>query len=273
MRIFSFYRDFFVFLERDFPPSKLWKAYSMIYVHPHQDFFETYFSHFPALDSLALKKRVERIRLSDYSWLRSLITQCPPEKIIEEAYERCYHLAPPPEEPDVYLIVGFFSPEGFVMNLRGRYVICFGLERFRDFRLLRILFAHEYGHFLLNLGRGEVPEEKELKWLLVSEGICTYFSYLVFPEQKISDHFLFPRDRLNWCQENEGYLRKLYNSGEYSNQELRNFYQWGDPGLDIPPRAGKYLGFRAVEKYVDQNKRKEITDLLIDKDIALSLIL
>lgn len=271
MRIFSLYQDFFLFLENILPNSEKWRVYSDYYYNPHQEFFEVYFSHFPTLDSPALKKRVETIKVADYSWLKALISRCPPENIIEEAYERCRLIAPSPDEPDVYLIVGFFSPDGFIMDLRGKPVICFGLERFRDFRLLKILFAHEHAHYLLNLSRGEAPEEKELKWVLVSEGISTYFSYSAFPEQHASDHFLFSRDRLNWCQDNEDYLRALYNSGQYSKRKLLNLYDRGDPDLDIPPRAGKYLGFKAVEKFLDKNKGKGITELLIDKDLALSL--
>lgn len=37
------------------------------------------------------------------------------------------------------------------MNFRNKPAIFFDLERFKDFRLLRILFAQEYAHFLLNL--------------------------------------------------------------------------------------------------------------------------
>jgi len=271
MRIFSLYHDFFLFLEHISPNSEKWEVYSEYYYKPHQDFFDCYFSCFPALDFPALRRRVEKIKTGDYSWLKFLVSRCPPEKIIREAYERCTKIAFPLAEPDVYLLVGFFSPDGFIMNFREKPVICFGLERFKDFRLLKILFAHEYAHYFQHLNKGDVPEEDELKWLLISEGISTYFSRLAFPDQRLSDHFLFRRDRLNWCQENEGYLRKIHFSGKYTNQELREFYAKGNPDLEIPPRAGKYLGFIAVKKFLDQNKGKEITDLLIDRDLALSL--
>lgn len=271
MRIFSLYQDFFLFLENISPISEKWKAYSEYYYKPHQEFFESYFSCFPALDSPALKHRVDTIKAGDYSWLKSLVSQCPPGKILQEAYDRCTEIAPPPVEPDVYLLVGFFSPDGFVMKFHGKLVICFGLERFKDFRLLKILFAHEFAHFLLNLHKKDVSEQDNWKWILLSEGISTYFSYSAFPDLRLSDHFLFRRDRLNWCQENEEYLRKIHRSGEYSNQELQSFYKNGNPDLDIPPRVGKYLGFVAVKKYLDQNKGKGIGRLLSDSDLLLSI--
>ncbi len=271
MRIFSLYKDFFTFLEKITPRSSKWKIYATHYFNPHQEFLENYFSHFPLIDFPNLKDRVERIKASDYSPQKHLTSVCPPENIIKEAYEKCRSIVSSKEEPEVYLLIGFFSPDAFVMNFRRKPVICFGLERFRDFRLLRILFAHEYAHFLLNLSRGEIPEDKKLKWLLISEGIGTYFSSLAFPECNISDHLLMRRDRLNWCQEHEDYLRDIYLSGRHSSVELIDFYRKGNQELDIPPRAGKYLGFQAVRKYLAQGEGKNINSLFSDKKLLLSL--
>jgi len=271
MNIFSLYRDFFKFLEKITSHSGKWKIYSDYYYQPHLGFLENYFSHFPLINSLSLKQRIETIKTSDYSLLKDLILVCPPEKIIYEAHQKCKSIVLPREESEVYLFIGFFSPDGFVMNIQGKPVICFGLERFKDFKLLRILFAHEYSHFLLNLSRGEVPKEKKLKWLLISEGMGIYFSLLAFPNHKLSDNFLFSRARLNWCKANEPYLREIYSSGRFSPQELIDIYDKGDPVMDIPPRAGKYLGFQAVKKYLAQNREKEISSLFSNKESILSL--
>jgi len=203
--------------------------------------------------------------------LKNLISVCNPEEIIKEAYEKCIKVVLSKEELEVYLLIGFFSPDGFVMNFRGKPVICFGLERFKDFSLLRILFAHEYAHFLLNLSDGEVREEKRLKWLLISEGLATHFSLLAFPNYKLSDHFLFRRDRLNWCQESEPFLREVFCSGKFSLKELMEFYDKGNPDLNIPPRTGKYLGYQAVKRYLGRNRERNIGLLLSDKKLALSL--
>ncbi len=265
------YRGFFAFLDKITPSSSKWEIYSTHYLKPHQEFLENYFSHFPLINVSSLRDRVERIKASDYSLQKHLISVCPPEKIISESYERCRSIVSSKEEPEVYLFVGFFSPDAFVTNFQGKPVICFGLERFRDFRLLKILFAHEYAHFLLNLRSGEIPEDKKLRWLLISEGIGTYFSSLVFPESKISDHLLMRRDRLNWCQEHEGHLRDIYCSGRFSPEELIDFYRKGNQELDIPPQAAKYLGFQAVRKYFAQREEIDINSLFSNKNLALSL--
>jgi hypothetical protein len=271
MKVFSLYRDFFVFLDKISPRSSKWEIYFTHYFKPHQEFLENYFSYFPLIDVSNLRERVERIKASHYSLQKHLTSFCPPEKIISESYEKCRSIVSSKEKPEVYLFVGFFSPDAFVMNFRGKPVICFGLERFRDFRLLRILFAHEYAHFLLNSSRGEIPEDKKLKWLLISEGIGTYFSSSAFPESKISDNLLMRRDRLNWCQEHEDYLRDIYCSGRFSSEELIDFFRKGNQELDIPPQAGKYLGFQAVRRYLAQSDEKNINSLFSDKKLVLSL--
>lgn len=273
MRIHSLYKDFFTFLERVTPQADKWTHYDSIYYRPHKEFLETYFSHFPLISFSSLRERVEAIKPEDYSQLKSLTFTCPPEPMIKEAYEKCKSIVSPWVEPEVYLFIGFFSPDGFTMEFSGKPVICFGLERFRDFKLLRILLAHEYIHYLLNTSRGEVPAEQQVKWLLLSEGIGTYFSQMAFPKHTLSDHFLIRRDRLNWCQKNEFFLREIYCSSEYSSDQLIAFMKRGDPDLKLPPHTGKYLGYLAIKKYLGQNKQVDIRSLLSDKKTLLKLYL
>ena len=272
MNIHSLYLDFFKFLEELSLQAENWAAYKALYYQPHRDFLDTYFSHFPLLNFSNLKDRVEAVKSADYAQLKNLVSVCPPEKIIKDAYMVCSGIVSPREEPDVYPMVGFFSPDGFVMNFKGRPVICFGLERFRDFKLLKILFAHEYAHYLLNWGRGEVPEDKEFIWLLVSEGIGTCFSQHAFSDHKLSDHLLFRRDKLNWCQENESLLREICCSKKYSENDLMDFYAKGSPDLNLPPRAAKYLGYLAVKKHLEQQKENtSFGSLFTDKNLVLSI--
>ncbi len=265
------YTDFFTFLKRITPQADKWALYDYIYYRPHQEFLKTYFSQFPLINFSNLRERVEKIKSTDYSQLKSLISVCPPEPIIREAYSKCKSIVSPELEPEVYLIIGFFSPDGFILNFKGNPVICFGLERFKDFKLMRILFAHEYTHYLLDRSRGEVPADKKFKWLLLSEGMGTYFSQLVFPEYTLSDHFLFRRDRLNWCQENESFLRETFFSGLYSDVQLIDMHRKGNTELNLPPHAGKYLGYTTIKEFFNQNKDMHPGSLFSEKKSLMKL--
>ncbi len=271
MNVHSLYLDFFKFLDEVSLQADNWAAYSALYYQLHRDFLRTYFSHFPLMNFPNLRDRVKAVKPADYAQLKNLVSVCAPEKIIRDAYKICCGIVSPREELDVYLMVGFFSPEGFVMNFKGKPVICFGLERFRDFRLLKILFAHEYAHYLLQWSRGEVPEGKEFIWLLLSEGIGTCFSQRVFPEIRLSDHLLFRRDKLNLCQDNEPLLREIYCSGKYSAKDLMDFYAKGNPDLNLPPHAAKYLGYLAVKKHLEQKGNTSFKSFFTDKNLILSI--
>jgi hypothetical protein len=76
---------------------------------------------------------------------------------------------------------------------------------------------------------------------------------------------------LNWCQANESFIREIYFSGKFSTQKLNEIFMRGAPELDIPPRAGKYLGFQAVKNYLAGEEEGSIGQLLSDKKIFLSL--
>ncbi len=271
LEIFSLYKDFFNFLDRIKNKEVKWKSYLINYYEPHREFLDSYLKHFPFLDASTLRQRVEATKPEDYSWLRHLLSFSPPEEIIRAAYKKCSMAVAPEIVPQVFLFIGYFSPEGFVMEFRGKPVICFGLERFKDFRLLKILFAHEYAHFLLNSREGEILEEKKLKWLLLCEGFCAYFSSLVFQDSQLSEHLLFPRDVLNWSQENLPLLREVYLSHKYSDEEIFEIYFKGKHELGIPPRTGRYLGFQAVKRFLSRKDDPKIGELIKDKALLLSI--
>ena len=270
MKVYSLYKDFFSFLDKTMPYRPKWPTYFKIYYQPHQDFLESYFSSFPSLDLESLRERVERIKKGDYSRLRNLVAVSPPEAIIDQAHLRCRDVLAPNEEPEAYLFIGFFSPDGFVITLQGKPVICFGLERFKDLTLMRILFAHEYAHFLMRLSWETAEAEADWKLKLMAEGLATMFSLLSFPDQSLASHFLIRRDVLNWCQANESLLREIYIGTRFGTPELQEMFIIGKPELSIPARAGKYLAFRAIEKYLGQEGGR-IQDLLEDKNLLLSL--
>ncbi|MCP2521156.1 DUF2268 domain-containing protein, partial [SCandidatus Aminicenantes bacterium Aminicenantia_JdfR_composite] len=109
--------------------------------------------------------------------------------------------------------------------------------------------------YLININREKISFGEKIKELLISEGIGTYFSFTVFPDYRIYELFLFTKDLYYWCLKNENYLRNIYCSGKFSFEELIKFYTIGNIDLNLPPRAGKYLGFKAVKNFLEKNKK------------------
>ena len=268
MLIYSIYKDFIRFLERMDQDNGVWESYRKYYLEPNKEFLLNYWQYFTDMGFEVVKQRVERIRKSHYSNLRSLLMQEIPEKIIKSAYGKCKKIISPPYEPSVYLIVGFFSSEGFVIKFRGKPIIGIGLERFTNFDLLDIIFAHEYAHWLTSCLNDADNSTGTLGNMLLREGLAFVFSKLVFPNKPLYKHLFFSRARLNWCIANEGHLMAIAKSRLYSLATL-NLLKLGDSELEIPPRVSNYISYRLVEQYLSDQGIERLKQLFYLKDIPL----
>jgi len=240
MPVFPIYRDFLRFLEALSRGESPWRAYQKYYAGPHGNFLRACWKAF-GIDEEALRARVERIRRGDYGLLEGLLQVEAPEEIALLVLRRCFRLVPPPEEPEVYLTVGFFSPDAFVVKVDDKPKIGFGLERFQDFGLLGLLVAHEYAHWLRRMSLG-FPDDENWRERLVSEGLAVLFSGQVFPELPPYRLLRLPRARWNWCLANEPLLWKRTASGTVF-------------GEDLPPRAWTYVAYRLVQGFAAEGGR------------------
>ncbi len=264
IKIIPLYKKFFDFLERMERGERAWPAYWRYYYFPHRHFFKAYFSLFPLLDKEALKKRVEAIKVHHYNRLRLLLERNSAEKILQAIHKRCLMFLGPKNlnQVKVYLIIGFFSPEAFLLKLKQEKVIVFGLERFRDLSSLDLFYAHEYGHWLLEEKGIKIPDEKRAFWYLISEGLACWFSSLVLPERPLTDHLFLRRDRLNWCLANESALKEIFQVYGHDLEKIITLEEQGDSSLGLPPRTLHFLGFRAIDNYVRHLGRANFFDLI-----------
>ncbi len=245
--IYSLYKDFFTFVLP--ATSDLWGAYRRYYLEPHKDFMESYLKSFPHLTEENLADRVRNIKKEDYSPLIELLDSCEVEGIINSTLQKCKKLLPRIDLPDVYLIIGFFSPDGFVLEVKNKPVIGIGLERFFDFDGLPVVLTHEYGHYGLRWLRGIEGKNPTLLEVLLAEGLSIAFSKAVFPDKPLYKLLFFSQERLNWCRQNEGYLWKCIERDFKSTDiEVIGKYLSGIGEGEIPPRVGYYLGYRLVEE-------------------------
>lgn len=272
LHIVPLYRQFFRFLRALTKGKAAWPAFWRHYYFPHRCFFDAYFSLFPLLDRPALKSRVEAVRPEHYSRLRLLLRQEAAEKILASTHRRCLRLAQPDShEPIiVYLLIGFFSPEAFLMRLGQGPVIVFGLERYRDFSQLDVFYAHELAHLLVERKKPDVPPAKKALWPLLAEGLACWFSSRVLPEHPLTEHLFLPRGRLNWCFQNEARLRRILADYRGNEEKIRELEQRGDPDLGLPPRALHFLGYQAAEKYFQPPGSEDIKTIFASPEKVLA---
>lgn len=210
--IYSIYKDFLKFLDKK---DNKWGNYQKYYYSKHSDFLKKYWENFPNSFLENIKVRVEKIKKEDYSHLISLLKEYNLERNIKIFLKKCQQFLKV-SPPDIYLIIGFFSDDGFVIEYNNKPVIGFGLERFKDFKNFPVIFAHEYCHYARRLF---YKAEDTIFEKVFSEGLSCYFSFLVFPEFPIYSHLFLNRKEYNFLKEEE-ILSKLKNAQSLSRAEI-----------------------------------------------------
>jgi hypothetical protein len=242
MAVKTLYLDFFKFLDR-MPGGDPWTLYRDLYLQPHQKFLQAYWEEYEHFDGDQISRRVKEIRKEDYGQLRAMVQAQNPAVLAGEALQRCQGIFPMQPAPEVYLFVGFFSADGAALSVDGTPAIALGLERFRDFKDIPLLVAHEYCHcaqrrLLRDLQPADPPL---LSRKIMGEGISVLFTQLVYPEIPLHRHLFLTPERLHWCRENEETLLDLAAADLGTEKLIPVLFGAGDPDAGLPPRVGYFI--------------------------------
>ena len=275
MPLMSIYRDFLEFLDACGPGMDLWRSYERLYFTPHRRFLSSYWSDCIGLGLGELRERVESIKPRHYSHLLSLLKSYDLEGMCHLTLRKCHELLHWTEEPVVYLMVGFFSPDGFVLPVDDKSVIGMGLERYSSFRNIPVILAHECCHYMQHLQLSK-PEGCTLGEAMLREGTCILLSSLVLPDRPVTEHLGISRGRLNWVRVNENLLWQILEPAFDLTEE--NTIQQCIYGI-IPDdmiasgsgttasinsgRIGSYIGFRMAEELLNTYQERGIEELLV----------
>ncbi len=245
--IHPLYLDFFKFLDQ-MSENDAWPSYERLYLTPHEKFFLAYWKNFAHFDRAQIAERVRRIKKGDYGQLRSLVRLQDPALLAEESLEKCRRIFSFQPEPPVYLFVGFFSVDGATVEVEGFPSIALGLERFRDFKDLPLLLAHEYCHCAQRVLLQDrfSPGDASLHFKIVSEGLSVFFSQLVYPDLPLHRHLFLTPERLRWARENEAALLELAAADLAEEKLVPVLFGAGDPRAGLPPRLGYFLAREMV---------------------------
>jgi len=257
----SQYRDFFVFLDRliDAEAASLvvsevepWALYEQHYLGPHRAFLSAWWEQCMGRPIEVWQRRVEAVRPEHYAGIRAMLASCNPEAEGQEALRRCQALLPAPE-PKVNLMMGFFSPDGFVIQVEGEWQIGLGLERLGEDKRIPLLVAHEYAHWYRH--NSGLPKPKNLGERLIEEGLAAHLSILAYPERPLAQHLFISDSRLSTFQEYrdsliQAALRRL---NERDEAAIQGFLYSQAPGPDLPPRPGGFVGYELVKEYLHRH--------------------
>jgi len=250
MPVEALYGGFFRFLDALDQSAEAWSAYRRHYLEPNRAVLDAAWRQCVGLDAEARRARVERVRPEHYAHLRELLAVEDPAPLAGEALNRCRRALDMQDEPTVHLLVGFFSPDGFVFRVGAQWQVGIGLERYKTWRPLPIIVAHEVAHWVRR--RLRPHDATTVGDRMVSEGLSVAFSRAVYPERPLREHLHMSPASLRWLGEHE---RNLW-------RRVRRRLDAPEPGLlfgpgadvrsgrEAPPRSWVYLGYRAVEDFL-----------------------
>lgn len=252
MAVHLLYPDFFQFLEElTVGLSDPWLVYEDLYLTPHREVLEAWWEQVLGLPRETWVDRVRQVRPQDYGLLQAVVAEGDLRELAEAALERSRALLSYDPEPDIYFLVGFYSPDAFVFRVRGAWAIGIGLERFQSQRLMPVLIAHEYLHAF----RKRLPEPRTLRERMLEEGFAVAFAARVLPERPADEHLLMRPGQVAVMQHYEAQLwetvQPLMDSTDRKVAE-RVIYGQAGP-RDLPSRAGMYLGWRMAEEYLAEH--------------------
>jgi hypothetical protein len=238
--------DFFRFLDDLHAGATPWTAYRKRYLDPHREVITALREQVVGVDEATWRDRVARIRPGDYAGLGALLAGADLAGIADETLRRCREALPCGETPDVYYVVGFFSPDAFLLDLGGSHQIAVGLERLSGLARLPLLIAHEYGHWARRRLRPE--EGATLGERMAAEGVSIVLTRQLYPRRPLADHLGVHRSRLNAFAEAEaaGWEAVASHLEETDPDVFQRFLSGAGRSRGLPPRIGVYLGYRAA---------------------------
>jgi len=254
--------DFFEFLDQLVlePAVDPWEHYRRGYLDRHPDFLRAWWAQCFGRPEEEWADRVRGVRPEHYVLLRELVTQVDLEKMWDDTWAACRKVLPDSPEPEVYFMVGFFSPDAFVIKVGEDWRIGVGLERFWDFSRLSVLLAHECCHwFRRRRGLGGATTLGER---LVEEGMAVGFSRRARPERPLPQHLLMPTSQFNTLQRYETELcEQIEPDLSSADPEVIQRALYGLPRRraqrsSVSSRAGVYLGWRLVEEFAARSQRQ-----------------
>ena len=241
------------------------------FLYPHRKLMRIHLSN-----QFEIEKDIDTILTPE--WLKKLRGFNPADwqTVANEVYSRARNLLGNVPVPEIILLPSFGSCNGRVYRFNKKPILAlspdFGYCRGSN---LKILIAHEYGHFLRDHLAGVKTESMYIYRNLFEEGFATHFSRQVYPQIPKNIIYMYklhpvidmadpPEGYLRWCKNNLELLKKTAIKAIKSKtrSDMRRFFQCGRFKNDSTPiRVGYYLGTEIIKMLTEEMQLKQIVKL------------
>ncbi len=169
---------------------------------------------------------------------------------------------------ELVLIPSMGEVDGFARFDRGQHTVMLGID-YPDASLdyLRALTAHELSHVyrdhspevwsflgkpLSEVSRDEYLEATTGREHLVSEGLATLASQLIYPQVQIHEHHYYFPEEMSWCLANDAKINKALEACLRSPEpDPWRFYATGVVAKGAPSRTHYYWAARKIAAWIE----------------------
>lgn len=168
--------------------------------------------------------------------------------------------------------------DGFARYDRGEHTVWFGIDHpDADEPYLEALLAHELSHVyrdhqpevwkklakpLREVSRKEYLEAMTPQEHLVSEGLATLFSQVVFPQTPLHVHHFYFEHEMRWCLENRDKIHSKIVECLKGDKEVWKFYEEGVVENQSPSRIHYFWAAQQIRSWLLQDGKKPNTGII-----------
>ena len=184
---------------------------------------------------------------------------------------------------NIILLFTLGGEEGITIYENGVPNIYVGLDYPQDNEIyFDLVLAHELGHAgrdtipgvmeayggSIKMGHLELLSVTPFEEHVVGEGMATYFSEAIYPNNSSMDYLFYEPWEYEWCQSHESVIWNNFQKARGTRGNLSRFYQAGSLGQGSPGRTDYYLGYRAVKEALTKYPFNEVLGMEASKVIS-----
>ncbi|MCC6276413.1 MAG: hypothetical protein IT289_00705 [Oligoflexia bacterium] len=161
--------------------------------------------------------------------------------------------------------------DGFARYDLGSHSVWFGVDHpDADHNYLNVLMAHELSHVyrdhqprvweslgkpLSQVTRTEYLDAVTPEEHLISEGLATLFSQVVFPQVELHVHHFYSPEEMLWCLNHHDEIAKAIAKELKSDGNVWKFYEEGSVKIGSPSRVQYYWTARTIREWLSQDSK------------------
>lgn len=265
------YKGFEKFLDAE----HTWENYQKYVLEPYPAVKKLHgkYQQWGLIDKGSFPEKIAGVSESKYRQILKDVNDREICSIYNSTVHRCNAALTPKEKIDICFFLGTIK-DCLMFSVSGRKTILISVEY--EPEKLPLIIIHEYAH-CLHYEYKPPRQSRLLSDSIVNEGVASFFPTLVDKDASIYEGlWMMPKPAVDWCVANEKLIidtirPDLNKAGlEIEKKYICSGEGFAKPPEGFPEKTGYYIGYRIVEKCLEEMPLEELCSMSRDEVIAKS---